>query len=100
MTPAVEEIQEHMWDDDMDWIYENAGCRCCCYEHTFSDCVARVWGGCRGGDGKGRNVYDHQSLEDWRKFLGMDSDTFYNNGDISEGQTLETQGIERLEEFP
>ena len=40
-------IVDHMWHADQDWLSENAGCVCCCEEHTSLFCPARYWGGCR-----------------------------------------------------
>lgn len=42
-----------------------APCRCCCDEHTFPDCLARVWGGCRSGlpYGASDNEYRNDAYE-------------------------------------
>ena len=45
MTP---EMSQALWNGDMDKLHELAPCRCCCHEHTFEDCSAREWFGCRG----------------------------------------------------
>lgn len=37
-----------MWAHDTDALFELAPCGCCCHEHYFDDCVARLYGGCRG----------------------------------------------------
>lgn len=41
-------IEEAMWDGDLELLDELAHCRCCCHEHTYEDCPARLWNGCRG----------------------------------------------------
>jgi len=45
----AEQIEAAMWAGDQDVLNELAPCRCCCSEHTFENCPARQWGGCRGG---------------------------------------------------
>ena len=37
-----------VWAGDTDALHRLAPCRCCCYEHTFGNCLARAWSGCRG----------------------------------------------------
>jgi hypothetical protein len=41
------EIADAMWAGDVARLHELAPCRCCCSEHTFPDCPARIWYGCR-----------------------------------------------------
>lgn len=41
-------IEDAMWAGDRDTLEEIAYCECCCEEHTFFDCPARLWHGCRG----------------------------------------------------
>lgn len=43
-----EALAAAMWQGDLDKLNAMAGCGCCCYEHFFEHCAARVWGGCRG----------------------------------------------------
>jgi hypothetical protein len=45
---VTREIENAIWRGDIDMLGELAGCRCCCYDHTFEDCPARVWSGCYG----------------------------------------------------
>ena len=45
MTP---EMFQALWDGNINKLDELAPCRCCCHEHTFEDCPARQWFGCRG----------------------------------------------------
>jgi hypothetical protein len=37
-----------IWEGDYEKLCELAPCRCCCGEHTFESCEARLWFGCRG----------------------------------------------------
>lgn len=37
-----------MWRGDRDLLEAQAGCECCCEEHTHPLCRARRWFGCRG----------------------------------------------------
>lgn len=46
---ARKEILDMMWAKDTDGLYEKYPCRCCCDVHTFSDCPARHWYGCKSG---------------------------------------------------
>ena len=41
-------FQNALWAGDVDALEELAPCGCCCHEHTFDDCPARAWHGCRG----------------------------------------------------
>lgn len=41
-------VLEAIWAHDTDALYELAPCGCCCHEHYFDNCVARLYGGCRG----------------------------------------------------
>ncbi len=68
-------IIQAMWDGDNDRLYELAACKCCCNEHTFDDCLARVWYGCRG-----QSSITRQDIEGWAKHYGMTVDQFYNWG--------------------
>ena len=40
-------IEQAMWGD-VETLCDLASCICCCDEHTFESCPARVWSGCRG----------------------------------------------------
>ncbi len=42
------EIERAMWEGDVNKLDELAPCGCCCHEHTFENCPARDWYGCRG----------------------------------------------------
>jgi len=60
----------------MDKLDELAPCRCCCAEHTFHDCPARAWNGCRG-----QYSFTFADEESWRRHYethhGMSYDEFY-----------------------
>lgn len=43
------ELRAALWVGDLDALDRLAPCQCCCDEHTFPCCLARHWGGCRGG---------------------------------------------------
>jgi hypothetical protein len=49
-TPREREIEDAMWRGDNAWLANNLPCKCCCEEHTYRDCPARVWSGCMGQD--------------------------------------------------
>jgi hypothetical protein len=68
-----------MWAGDVDTLHELAPCGCCCHEHTFSSCAARVWGGCRSGLGPGETLEgDEQAWkEHYARFHGMTEAQFY-----------------------
>lgn len=42
-------VLDAMYKKDDDALHEEFGCICCCAEHTFASCLARLWGGCRSG---------------------------------------------------
>lgn len=50
MATQMSDLEAAMWAGDLDALCELAPCKCCCFEHTFSTCPARAWGGCRGQD--------------------------------------------------
>jgi hypothetical protein len=50
-TPEWREaLEAAMWDGDASLCSDLAPCKCCCSEHTFESCPARLWHGCRGQD--------------------------------------------------
>lgn len=69
-------LDRAMWRGDIDALDELAHCRCCCWEHTFEWCPARVWGGCRGS-----GSMSHAELESWvrhyERFHGMTRAQFF-----------------------
>jgi hypothetical protein len=69
----VKSIENAMWAGDLDKLHELAACICCCHEHTFEHCPARVWDGCRGS-----GTLTFTDTEEWRAFYGMTETQFYN----------------------
>ncbi len=67
-------MQQAIWEGDQDTLQERAGCVCCCSEHTFSSCPARLWEGCRGQG-------TEEDTEGWERhyerFHGMSREQFY-----------------------
>lgn len=75
---AWPELVEAMWAGNEDRLRELADCRCCCDEHTFPYCEARLWGGCRGGQPYGWGPEEEfGEAEAWRAFYGMTKAEFY-----------------------
>ena len=64
-----------VWAGEVDALYELANCRCCCGEHTFEWCPARVWGGCRGQGEMTRAEYESW-VEHYARFHGMTREQF------------------------
>ena len=69
-------LQDAMWAGDIDLLNEVARCICCCDEHTFENCPARTWFGCRG-----QATTERADQETWarhyQKFHGMTEREFY-----------------------
>jgi hypothetical protein len=69
-------VEDAMWRGDIDRLDALAGCRCCCWEHTFECCPARVWGACRGQDSM-----THADVRSWvehyQRFHGMSEQEFF-----------------------
>lgn len=42
------EVEDAIWRGDDALLSVRLRCTCCCAEHTFVDCPARRWHGCRG----------------------------------------------------
>lgn len=38
-----------MWAEKMDALWDEYPCQCCCWEHTWLNCPARHYNGCRSG---------------------------------------------------
>ena len=69
-------IEDAIWRGDTDELRELAPCICCCADHTFEDCPARVWFGCRGQDTMTRA--DHEAwAEHYRVHHGMTREEFF-----------------------
>jgi len=71
-----ERIERALWEGDVDTLFDLAPCRCCCHEHTFEDCFARIWNDCRG-----QYTMTRAEIESWashyERFHGMTRDEFY-----------------------
>ena len=66
-----------MWDSDVEQLYGLAGCICCCAEHTFESCPARLWDGCRSG-GATPQTDREEWAEHYRRFHGMSREEFFS----------------------
>lgn len=76
MTSLEEEILEAMWAGDIEKLEELAHCVCCCDEHTFESCPARLWHGCRG-QGSMTTAEEKSWAAHYRTNHGMTEDQFY-----------------------
>lgn len=69
-------LDEAMWAGDVNVLHELAPCRCCCDEHTFEDCPARAWVGCRG-----QSTMTRAEQESWARHYqthhGMTQEEFF-----------------------
>lgn len=70
------ELQAAMWAGDINELDRLAGCICCCDEHTFEHCPARVWEGCRG-----TYTMTRAEVAEWQahyaKWHGLSADQFH-----------------------
>jgi hypothetical protein len=64
-------MERAIWEGNQDLLHERAPCKCCCYDHTFDHCQARLWGGCRG---QGKPTKD--DLDEWARHYGMTAEEF------------------------
>jgi hypothetical protein len=71
-----EELTRAMWEGDLDKLNDLAGCDCCCADHFFEHCPARVWGGCRGQESLTREDYAGWEAH-YHKHHGLSRDQFY-----------------------
>lgn len=69
-------LKEAVWAGDVDRLQEIAPCVCCCADHTWEDCPARLWGGCRGQDTLTRADRDGWA-EHYEKFHGLTREEFF-----------------------
>lgn len=69
--PEGHEFTRAVWEGDTDWLDEHYGCGCCCNEHTFEGCAARMWGACRG-----QGTMTQAELDSWARHYGMTLDEF------------------------
>jgi hypothetical protein len=66
-------MEKAIWDGDINTLYEKAGCRCCCAEHTSEDCPARLWEGCRG-----QGTLTQADIDSWVRHYGITKEKFLN----------------------
>jgi hypothetical protein len=66
-------MERAIWEGDVDALQERAPCVCCCAEHTFESCPARLWRGCRGQDSLTR-----KDIDEWARHYGMTVYDFLN----------------------
>lgn len=70
-----EALEAAIWAGDTDALNQLAPCKCCCAEHTFFNCPARAWYGCRGQTAE---VVDEDAWAAfYRRTRGMSEDTFF-----------------------
>lgn len=70
------ELESAVWAGDTDQLHDLAPCGCCCDEHTFGNCPAKAWGGCRGQNTMTREV-EHGWQRHYEQFHGMTKREFY-----------------------
>ena len=73
----METFDEALWSGNMDRLQELAPCACCCHEHTFTGCPARLWGGCRSGLAPGA-ISVESDVAGWAEFYGWTVERFLN----------------------
>jgi hypothetical protein len=73
-----------MWAGDTDTLDRLAPCRCCCADHTFANCPARAWNGCRGQPTSANDDPDSWAAF-YKRTRGMNEDEFFNLADVQEG---------------
>lgn len=70
------DLARAIWEADLDYLSEVAGCVCCCSEHTFENCPARLWGGCRGQGSL--TAADHEAwAQHYERYHGMSRAEFF-----------------------
>lgn len=77
MSSPKEDLEAAVWAGDADELSELASCICCCAEHTFGNCPARQWGGCRGGDGPTPLEETYAWFHHYQQFHGMTEAKFF-----------------------
>lgn len=71
-------IDQAIWTGDVATLHESAPCRCCCSEHTFENCPARAWFGCRGSFTDEIESAERSSWERVYAAAGMSLEEFYD----------------------
>lgn len=76
-----------MWAGDVELLDKLARCVCCCHEHTFTDCPAREWNGCRSGLAPGETLEESLGERGWvehyAKHHGMTEAQFFGRDEKS-----------------
>lgn len=70
------QVEDAVWAGDVELLSEIAPCRCCCHEHTFADCPARLWHGCRGSGAMTRDE-EESWVRHYAAHHGMTRDQFF-----------------------
>lgn len=81
LTPEefVAKLEGAFWAKNKDDLHSLAGCDCCCHEHTFPNCLARLWGGCRSARAYGDDrPTDQDDVEGWAAHYGVSLEEFTN----------------------
>ena len=75
----LQAIERALWAGDYAALDELAPCVCCCSEHTFEGCAARLWFGCRGSYGSDRDPSNEEERSWLRVYQarGMTEEEFY-----------------------
>ncbi len=74
MTLDKTALEALLWAGDENALHRALPCICCCDEHTFERCPARLWEGCRG-----QGTPTHADLKAWARHYGMTLSEFYGN---------------------
>ena len=69
-------LEAAIWAGDVATLQALAPCGCCCDEHTFESCSARLWGGCRG-QGSMTRADQESWVRHYEKFHGMSRERFF-----------------------
>lgn len=79
-APTKRALRDAMWAGDLAALDDLAPCRCCCDEHTFPGCLARLWGGCRSGLPYGDDGTDERAwAEHYATHHGLTQAQFYGD---------------------
>jgi hypothetical protein len=74
-------LKKMMWAGDDAGLARPARCVCCCDEHTYDDCPARRWYGCRG---QGSELLTVLEIEGWfraySRTRGFTREQFFEEG--------------------
>lgn len=74
MTRLTPEEDAALWAGDLDAL---PSCECCCADHTWPTCRARLWNGCRSGLEYGEaGDHDYETRKAWAEHYGMTLEEF------------------------